>query len=186
MTDEPPQNLEMVVLRRIIGAFKSPEVWNAERPEGAPYVDEDRALALSLSALVQRQGHFLALLSVNPFTRAELRATMPGMADRAPAWLEASFRGEEMTWTIFLRGLAQTLQEHRVAIERVVSEQVRDTEEIEAALSDAPVPSGHESQERDQTMQGVFDALAAHMKALADIAHDLEVNHGVSIDFEDP
>lgn len=185
MAGELPQSLEGYVLRRIIGGFKSQELWNAERPEGAPYVDQDRALVLSFASIVQRQGTLLALLTLNPFTREELQSRMPGMVDRAPAWLEARVRGEAMTWTTIMRGLAQTMREHRLAMERVVFEQVRDAEEIKTVLSEAPVPALGANEDRSQLMEGVGKVLSAHTKALADIAYDLEINHGVSVDFKD-
>lgn len=66
----------------------------------------------------------------------------------------------------------------RREIERVVDEQVSDPEEIEEALAEAPVPDGTGREERFDLMSGVTRALSAHLKALVDIAYDLEVQAG--------
>src|SRR4051794_35919099 len=125
MTEELPQSLETRVIDAIRGAFKSREVWDAERPVGAPPMTDDQTMLQNWASLVSRQGSILAHLSVVPSTRAELMAVMPEMVNRAPAWLDAHVQGEdEMTLKLFMRGIAQTMAKHREAIERVVSEQV--------------------------------------------------------------
>jgi hypothetical protein len=65
-----PENLEMFVLRQIRGAFKSREVLEAEWPQDAPPLDDDRVLLSNWASLVQRQGTILARLSVVAPTRA--------------------------------------------------------------------------------------------------------------------
>ena len=180
MSEELPfENLEAWVFAMTKGAFKSLEVLDAERPEGMPPFDEDRALLQNWATLVSRQGNILAHLSIVPSTRAELMESMPGMVNRAPAWLEAHLQGgQPMTWELFFRGLAQTVTVHRREIERVVDEQVSNPDEIEEALAEAPVPAGTEDEERSDLMSGVVRALSAHLKALVDIAYDLEVQAG--------
>jgi hypothetical protein len=175
MAEELPQTLEMRVLEIIKGAFKSREVWEAERPDDAPPVDDDRAMLQNWTGVVERQGTILAHLSVVPPTRAELMARMPGMANRVPAWLDAHLEGNKpMTWRLFMRGLAQMQTEHRKAIERVVAEQVAEAGGIEEALTEAPVPAGTDEEDRRDLMSGVFKVMTAHTKALVDIAYDLE------------
>ncbi len=175
----PFESLEAWVFAMTQGAFKSRELLEAERPEGVPPFDEDRALLQNWTTLVNRQGKILAHLSVVPSTRAELMESMPGMVNRAPAWLDAHLQGNQpMTWELFFRGLAQTVRVQRREIERVVAEQVSDREEIEQALAEAPVPAGTEAEERSDLMSGVVRAMSAHLKALVDIAYDLEVQAG--------
>jgi len=171
----PPDSLERYVLDTIKGAFKSREVLEAERPDGVPPFDDDRAMLQNWATLIGRQGTLIAHLSVVPETRTELLERMPDMLNRAPAWLNAHMEGvEEMTLKLFMQGIAQTMAEHRKAIERVVEEQVVEPDEIEATLAEAPVPAARDEEDRSDLMQGVGLAMSAHTKALVDIAYDLE------------
>jgi len=172
----PPDSLERFVLDTIKGAFKSREVLDAERPEHAPPFTDSGAMLQNWATLINRQGSLVAHLSIVPETRAELMERMPDMLERSPAWMSAHMQGvEEMTLKLFMRGIAQTMGEHRKAIERVVDEQVMEPEEIEEALAEAPVPAGTDDEERSDLMKGVSLAMSAHTKALVDIAYDLEV-----------
>lgn len=173
--EEPIQSLESRVLNTLIGAFKSREVMEAGWPADAPPLDDDRLMLNNWAALAHRQGSVPAHLAIVAPTRADLMARMPGVVDRAPAWLDARLQGEPMTWRIFMTGLAQIAAVHREAIERVVSEQVSDIEPIEEALAEAPIPAATPAEDRSALMRGVIEALFAHTKALAGIAHDLEV-----------
>jgi len=192
----PPDSLERYVLDTIKGAFKSREVLEAERPDDVPPFDDDRAMLQNWASLIGRQGTLIAHLSVVPETRTELLERMPDMLNRAPAWMNAHVEGvEEMTLKLFMQGIAQTMAEHRKAIERVVEEQVAEPEEIEETLADAPVPAATNEEDRSDLMQGVGQAMTAHTKALVDIAYDLEtqvraflesgVELGAEVDFED-
>lgn len=184
MAEEPPQNLEAWVFAMTKGAFKSRELLDAERPEGMPAFDDDRALLQNWATLVNRQGMILAHLSMDPATRAELMDSMPGLLNRAPAWLDAHLKGDQpMTWELFFQGLAQTVTVHRREIERVVAEQVSEPDEINEALAEAPIPAGSEKEDGDDLMSEVVRALSAHLKALVDIAYDLEMQFGR---FRDP
>jgi len=175
MAEEPELSLELRVIRAIMGAFKSREVLEAERPEGAPPFDDDRAMLHGWATTVDRQGVILAHLSVVPSTKAELMSRMPGLLNTAPAWLDAHLEGrDEMTAKLFMRGLAQTMAEHRLAIERVMEEQVADREGVEDALAEATVPAGTEEETQSQLISGVGGAMMAHTKALVEIAYDLE------------
>ncbi len=172
---EEETSLQSLVLSQILGAFKSREVLEAEWPEDAPPLDDDRALLTKWASLVQRQGMILARLAATPRTRSLLLETMPGMVDRAPAWLDASIQGEPMTWRVFFTGLAQTASVHREAIERVTAQQVDDPTSIEEALAEAPVPAASPDEDRSELMSGTVRALLAHTEALVDIAYDLEL-----------
>lgn len=155
------------------------------RPTLPPY-DEDRTLLQNLTTVVNRQGTVLARLSVVAETRAELMEQMPGLANRVPAWLDAHIEERPTTWEIFMHGIAQMMAEHRKAIELVVEEQVAGPEEIKEVLAGAPIPAATSEETRSELFAGVFQVLTAHTKALADIAHDLEMQVGgtISPDFE--
>lgn len=192
----PPDSLERYVLDTIKGAFKSREVLEAERPDDVPPFDDDRAMLQNWASLIGRQGTLIAHLSVVPETRTELLERMPDMLNRAPAWMNAHVEGvEEMTLKLFMQGIAQTMGEHRKAIERVVDEQVVEPEEIEETLAEAPVPQATDEENRSDLMRGVGQAMTAHTKALVDIAYDLEtqvraflesgLEVGAEDDFED-
>ena len=176
MAEELPKSLEEDVLRRIRGALMSREGWEAKRPDHLPPYDDDRVMLQNLASVIDRQGVILADLAVLPWTKAELKATMPGMVNRAPAWLEAHLHGvQKMTLELFLRGIAQTQTTQRESFQRVVAEQVSDQEPIKEVLAAAPVPAGTEEESRSEIMSGVFQAMTAHTKVLADIAYDLEL-----------
>jgi hypothetical protein len=171
------KNLEMRVIAAIKEASKSREEWEAIRPDLAP-LDEAWVMFQNFASIVHQQGVVLAHLAIDPRTRSELTSKMPGATNRAPAWLDAHFEGQEaMTLELFFHGMAQTLTEQRVEILRVVSDQVSDPESIEGPLEEAPIPVGTE--ERSELMRGVGIAVAAHLKALVDIAYDLEVRLGL-------
>jgi hypothetical protein len=183
--DAGRQSLELRVLDLIKGAFKSREVWEAEYPEEAP-IDDDRVMLQNWASTVHRQGILLADLALFPKTRAELGAEMPGIVNRAPAWLDAHLAGRQsMTLELFLQGLAQTLATQRAAFERVVAEQVVDPASIEEALAEAPVPAGTGEEERSDLIHGVSHALMAHTKALVELAYDLETQAARIFESED-
>lgn len=163
----------MQVIEFVKGAFKSREQWEAEYPELSP-LDDDWVMLQNVALTVRRQGIVLAQLAALPQTRAELLAEMEDLIDRAPAWLDAHFQGQQtMTLDLFLQGIAQTMGKQRAAIEQVVGEQVDDPESIKEALAEAPIPAPTE--ERSALMRGVFNAMTAHLQALADLAYDLEI-----------
>lgn len=177
MHGEPPVNLESLVVTVLRGAFRSREVIEADLPEEMRPLDEGRLALHRWSSMIHRQGTLLAYLSVVPATRAELLKRMPGMLDRAPAWLDAYVRGDEpMTVKLFARGVAQTLAVQREAFEQVIDDQVVDPEPIERSFAEAPVPAGTEDEGQSELISAVGDASNAHMAALADIAYDLETH----------
>ena len=168
-SDEP--YLELKVIGRIKEAAKTREEWEAEYPEASPLGD-DWVMLQNWASIVHTLGMLLAHLAVSPETRAELMTDMRGMLNRAPVWLEAHLEGQDvMTLELFLHGVAETLAKQRAAIERVVDEQVRDPLSIEEALAAAPVPAGTEG---DGLFSMIGEVIAAHTKALVDIAYDLE------------
>jgi hypothetical protein len=169
-------DIEGQVIAAINGAFKSREQWEAEYPELSP-LEDDWVMLQNWALVVHRQGIMLARLAVLPQTRAELAAEMEGLVNRAPAWLDAHFEGQDtMTLDLFLKGIAETLARQRAAIERIVAEQASDPEPIEESLAEAPVPATAE--ERPDLLRGICEVMPAHLKALVDLAYDLEVRAG--------
>jgi hypothetical protein len=169
-------SIELQVIAAIKGAFKSREQWEATFPDLAP-IDDDWVMLQNWYSTVHRQGILLARLTVSPQTRAELETEMQDLIDRPPAWLNAHFQGQQvMTLELFFHGLAQTLATQRAAIERVVAEQVADPASIQEPLAEAPVPVGTE--ERGELLPGVTNAISAHLKALVDLAYNLETQAG--------
>jgi hypothetical protein len=172
MAAEEPY-LELKVLGRIKEAAKSREAWEAEYPEASPLSD-DWVMLQNWASIVHTLGMLLAHLAVLPETRAELMLDMSGMLNRSPAWLEAHLEGQQvMTLDLFLHGVAETLAKQRVAIERVIAEQMSDPTPIEETLAEAPVPAGTE--ERGQLFRPIGEVIGAHTKALVDIAYDREM-----------
>jgi hypothetical protein len=181
---ERPPSLETRVIEAIRGAPRSREVWEAEYPELSP-LDEERLMLQNLAATVSRQGTVLARLAMRPQTRVELETEMRGIVDRAPAWLDAHFKGQTiMTLELFLQGMAQTLASQRAAIERVAAEQAADPTEIEETLANAPIPAATPGEERSSLMDGVFTAMVAHLKAIGLLAYDLETQPGFNFEID--
>jgi len=172
--DELDPNLETMVLRTIQGAFKSRETLEAEWPDDAPPLDDDRVFLHNWATVVDCQGVLLAELAVVPSTRAELMGRMPGLVNGSPAWLSARLNEEPMTLELFFTGLAQTAAIQREAIEQVMSEQTAESKTAEEALARAPVPAAKPDEDREKLTEAVIRALFAHTKALVDIASDLE------------
>src|SRR3954454_20102446 len=169
-------NLELQVIARLKATAKSREEWEEEYPELSPLGD-DWVMLQNWASLVHEQGMVLAHLALFPQTRTELLADMRGMVNRAPAWLDAHLEGQQvMTLDLFLHGIAETLAKQRTAIERIVAEQVSDRASIEETLAEAPVPAA--TKERSELLPAVGSVITAHMKALVDIAYDLEVQGG--------
>ncbi|HET7510156.1 MAG TPA: hypothetical protein VFJ65_07920 [Solirubrobacterales bacterium] len=164
--------LEMQVIAALKEAFKSREAWEAKYPDLSP-LDDDRVLLQNWASTAQTHGMVLAHLAASPQTRTELMAEMEGMIDRAPAWLDAHFEGQQvMTLELFLHGIAQTQAKQRAAIERVVAEQVDDPAAIEKMLAQAPIPEGTE--ERSALIHSVGAVMTAHSEALVELAYDLD------------
>lgn len=165
------------MIAAIKAASKSREEWEAECPELSP-ISDDWVLLQNWASTVHAQGVALAHLAVSPQTRAELMTEMPGMVNRSPAWLDAHLEGQRvMTLELFLQGIVETLAKHRAAIERVLAEQVGDPAPIEETLAEAPVPDG--TDDRSDLIHGVGEVMGAHLKAIVDMAYDLEIQAGL-------
>jgi hypothetical protein len=167
--------MEMVVVKSIAGAARSREVWEEERGEDEPPMSDLQIFIENTTEVVRRHGVVIAQLAMVPGTRAELQASMPDAVKRIPAWLEARVCGPPlMTPELFVRGIAQLMAEHRVAIERVVAEQVLEPEPIEESLALAPLPAGGADEPNGETIAAVGQAMGAHLDALMAIARDLD------------
>jgi hypothetical protein len=180
---EQPLSMEMVVVQAITAAPKSREGWEELRGPDQPPMSEQEVLLENMTEIVRRHGVVIAKLAIVPGTRAELEASMPDAVERVPAWLEAKVDGPPlMTVRLFIRGLAQLMGEHRTAIERVVAEQVREPQPIEAMLAAAPLPAGSEDESDPELMAAVGAAIGAHLEALIEIARDLDLRMGALTD----
>lgn len=180
MTNEPAMSMEMIVATAIGGAPKSREGLEAERGEDQPPMSDQEVFLENMTEIVRRQGVVIAQLAIAPDTRAELQASMPDAVNRIPAWLEAKVYGPPvMTIRLFIRGLSQLLGEHRIAIERVVAEQVRDPEPIQVSLDEAALPAGDDDESNSELIAAFGKALHVHLEALIDIARDLDERMGL-------
>jgi hypothetical protein len=181
MGSEPPQDhelpncMEAAVLKALRQRGRSREGWEELRSEGEPPMSDLQVFLENMIGEVERHGLILARLAVVPTTRKELQASARGAVGRIPAWMNAAVYGPPlMTPHLFLRGMAQLLGEQRKWFERVLQEQVADPEPIEEVLAEAPVPAGSEEEELAEITEGVGQAMAGHLRALLDIAHDLD------------
>lgn len=68
------ESLEQRVIHLVQGGWRSREVLEAEYPERAGAIDEDRVMLCGWSTVVHREGLALANLALSPSTRAELLA----------------------------------------------------------------------------------------------------------------
>lgn len=175
------ESLGQRVVHLVQGGWRSREVLEAEYPERADAIDEDRVMLCGWSSVVHREGLALANLAMSPSTRVELLAQMPGLLEKLPVWQKARAHEELMTATLFARGLAEALSVQRVAIERVAEEQVGDLGPIWAALAEASVPNASGASQQE-LLKGVGEAMIAHLRALVGIARDLEVQIGIPFD----
>jgi hypothetical protein len=181
MGSEPPQDqelpscMEALVLTALRRRRRSREGWEELRGEDEPPMSDLQVLLENMIGEVEQHGLILAQLAVSPATRSELRVSARGAVDRVPAWMNAAVYGPPlMTPQLFVRGLAQLLGEQRKWLERVLHEQVADPAPIEEALAEAPIPEGGEDETIGEIMHGVGQAMTAHLRALLDIARDID------------
>jgi hypothetical protein len=175
MPDASLPSLEEMVIAEISGIFESigPTLLN-RRPRGLSDADT-KAMLECWGSVVQRQGVILARMAMFPSTRAELKSSMHGIVNRAPAWMNAHFRGERvMTLELFAQGIAQTMTVQRVAMERVLAEQVSQPATLEERLAAAPLPAEPERVSRSELLSALAKAMTAHTEVLAGIAADLD------------
>jgi hypothetical protein len=174
LSGDDPKNLVELIFFVMRGAGKSSEVLEAELPEELRVDIEDRLLVDYWASTIERTGMLLAHFSILPRTKAELLEEMQGLFNRTPAWQRASAGEEPMTYELFVRGLRQTVAVQRRAFERVIAEQALDPEAIEAVLAEAPVPTDDPVEPDEKPITPVSDASLAHIKALVEIALDIE------------
>ena len=175
MANEPSPSMEMAVVDVLSAAPKSREAWEAQLGEGTPPMSDEAVLIENMVAMVNRHGALIVQLTVSPETHAELEASLTGAVKRVPAWIEARFNGPPlMSPRVFIRGLAQLLGEHRLAIARVTAEQVQEPKPIEELLAAAPLPGGGEGESDGEMIAAVGEATVAHAEALVEIARDFD------------
>jgi hypothetical protein len=174
MPEDYLPSLEEMVTAEINGVFESfaPVLLARKRGETS---NEDKAMLECWGSVVQRQGLILARMSILPWRRAELKSSMSGIVNRAPAWMNAHFRGERgMTLELYAQGMAQTMATQRVAFERVLAEQVSDIAPLQELLAKAPIPATPEEMERSDLLSALAKAMIAHTEVLAGIAADVD------------
>lgn len=173
---EPAASMEEAVLNATVGGLKRlleteelRSADDAEQPEGHGTTFQE-----SLS-FYHFQGLLISQLALDLDLRRELGRKMAGVVGRVPAWMEARVYGVEIISARLLAlGTAQLMAEHRSAIERIIDDQLEDSESIEAILRESPVPPGAS----DETSRDIFRALSgvfhAHLQAMVAIARDID------------
>jgi hypothetical protein len=176
MPEDSLPSIEEMVTAEINGVFESfaPILFAGKRREASN--EDSRAMLQCWASVVQRQGLILARMSILPWRKAELKSNMSDIVNRAPAWMNAHFRGERaMTLELYAQGMAQTLATQRAAFKQVLAEQVSEPAPLEELLAEAPIPAAPEEIERSKLLSALSKALVAHTEALAGIAADIDV-----------
>jgi hypothetical protein len=173
--NELPNCMEAIVLKALNKGRRTREEWEELRKEDEPPMSDIDVFLENMVGEVERHGRILAQIAVVPETRARLMQRAEGAVDRVPAWMEASIFGSPlMTPRLFMRGLAELLNEQREDFETVIEDQMVEAEPLEQVLAESPVPEGTDDESDSEISQGVGHAMTAHVQALLDIAHDLD------------
>lgn len=168
-------SLEEMVIAEIDAVFEPMASLLSGRPPEEPSSAESKAIFEAWGTIVQSQGMILARISLMPWTRSELKSDMSGIVGRAPAWLDAHYRGERaMTLELFAHGIAQTMATQRAAFEQVLAEQVSEPALLQRLLAGAPIPTDPEEMPRSALLAALANAMTAHTEALVGIAADFD------------
>lgn len=94
MPEDHLPSMEEMVTAEINGVFESfaPILFAGKREEASN--EYSRAMSECWGSVVQRQGLILARMAILPWRKAELKSSMSGIVNRAPAWMNAHYRGE--------------------------------------------------------------------------------------------
>lgn len=164
-----------MVVAEINGVFESIGSILLTRKPGELSDEDAHAMLECWASVVQRQGLILARMSLLPWRRADLKSSMSGIVNRAPAWMNAHFRGEPvMTLELFAQGMAQTMATQREAIEQVLAEQVSEPTSLQELIAESPVPTKPEKMPRRELLSALAKAMTAHTEVLAGIAADID------------
>ena len=175
MPDNHLPSLEEMVIAEIDAAFAPARSILLGNQPDEPTDAESRAMLECWRAVVQRQGLILARLSLLPWRRSELKSNMPSIMNRAPAWLDAHYRGEQtMTLELFAHGIAETMTTQRVAFEQVLVDQVSGRAPLQALLAEAPIPPDPNKLSRSELLAALAQAMSAHTEVLVGIAADVD------------
>jgi len=173
---EMPRNVEEIVVRALAIPQRTREELEELRSEDEPPVSDFQVMLENMISIVKRHSLILASISIVPETKKRILRDAEGAPDRIPAWMDAAVYGPPlMTPRLFMHGLAQLTGEQRKDFEQVIEEQVTEPEPIEELLAGAPIPEGGEDELDSELFHGVGEATGAHMQALVDIAHDLDL-----------
>lgn len=168
-------SMEEMVTAEINGVFESfaPILFAGKRGEASN--EHSRAMFECWGSVVQRQGLILTRMAILPWRKAELKSNMSGIVNRAPAWMNAHFRGERvMTLELYAQGMAQTMATQRGAFEQVLADQVSEPAPLQELLAEVPIPVAPEEMERSELLSALANAMMAHTEALAGIAADAD------------
>lgn len=175
MPEDYLPSMEEMVTAEINGVFESfaPILFAGKREEASN--EYSRAMFECWGSVVQRQGLILARMAILPWRKAELKSSMSGIVNRAPAWMNAHFRGERaMTLELYAQGMAQTMAAQRGAFEQVLTDQVDEPAPLQELLVEAPLPAVPEAIERSALLAALAKAMTAHTEVLAGIAADAD------------
>jgi hypothetical protein len=175
MPEDSLPSIEEMVTAEINGVFESFAPTLLARERGEASNEDSQAMLECWASVVQRQGLILARMSMLPWRKAELKSNMSDIVNRAPAWMNAHFRGERvMTLELYAQGMAQTMATQRVAFEQVLAEQVSEPVPLRELLAEAPIPAAPEKMGRSELLSALAKAMMAHTEALAGIAADVD------------
>ncbi len=173
--ERPPRTVEEVVVRTLGMPRLTREDLEEMRGEDEPPVSDFQVVLDNLISDVKRYSVILACIAIAPETKRRINAESKDAAERVPVWLDAAVNGPPlMTPRLFMHGLAQMLGAQRGDFEQVIAEQVREPGPIEELLEDAPIPQAGERESDSELTDGVSAASGAHMRALVEIARDLD------------
>lgn len=173
--EEPPRNVEEIVVRALTEPPRTREDWEELRSEDEPPISDFQLMLENMIEMAKRHSRILASISIVAETRERILEDAKDAPDRIPAWMDAVVYGPPlMTPRLFMHGLGQLMGGQRRHFERVIEEQVTAPEPIEELLASAPIPDGGEDESDSELIHGVGEVMRAHMQALVDIARDLD------------
>ena len=175
---KPPSSLEEVVLKAIGRALGKLMESSVEPMEGDPQLDRGRTVLNDSISFHHHQGLLIAQLALDPDLRSEITRKMVHVVGRVPAWMEARVYGvETMSSRLFALGTVQLMAEHRMALERIVDDQIespKSIDEIEAILAESPVPLGADGETAEELFDAIGDVFNAHIQTMVAIARDFD------------
>jgi len=171
-----PLGFEGAVLRSLNSVAGYRDRCEAERGPNDPPLDENLVALNGIAVFLKLQGQLIAHMALEPDTSEELMRNATHAAERVPAWMELRVYGGEgrQPGRKFALGCAQLIAEQRLALERILDEQVEEPEPIKEILAECPVPTGEEGESAGELLALARDALTANFMATRATARDLD------------